>query len=226
MSAPPEILDRVRKLLALAGSPNGHEAANAAARAQALISRHRLETWLAATEERAIDPISDGRETPLEVARKIRKWKRVLASVLAEVNGGMAWIADRGVEQAVCVAASDRDREAVRVLWEALVRRIEWASASANLRSRDAHEAFRIGMAEVIGRRLAEGENEVLAGLEPAALVRIDPARAAHADALDQFVAGHFTTGSARTVRVDSRAFAAGKAAGASIRLPSDKGEG
>ena len=49
MTAPdPALLDRVRKLLALAGSPNAHEAAAAAARAQALVARHQLEAWLEA----------------------------------------------------------------------------------------------------------------------------------------------------------------------------------
>ena len=42
-----DIVDRVRKLLALAGSSNVHEAAAAAARAQELITRHRLESLCA-----------------------------------------------------------------------------------------------------------------------------------------------------------------------------------
>ena len=75
-----KLLDRVRKLLALTESPNVHEAALAAARAQALIDAHRLQGLLDAEEDA---PVVDGRSAPLESGRRLRKWKVVLASALA-----------------------------------------------------------------------------------------------------------------------------------------------
>jgi hypothetical protein len=68
MAAEQAVLERVRKLLALASSPNIHEAASAAAKAQALIERHRLQSWLDAADAEAADPIEGGQDTPLEVA--------------------------------------------------------------------------------------------------------------------------------------------------------------
>ncbi|MEQ1506614.1 MAG: DUF2786 domain-containing protein, partial [Myxococcota bacterium] len=105
-----DVLDRVRKLLALATSPNVHEAALAAARAQALIERHRLEDWLAAEQDSAgdPDPIVHAWHEPLAVARKIRRWKAALASVLAEVNGCVAYTARRGTDEAIVLVGRGR----------------------------------------------------------------------------------------------------------------------
>ena len=87
-----KVLSRVRKLLALAESPNVHEAASAAARAQELISQHRLEAVLeaedAAATQDAADPI--GQET-LETSKRLRRWKTVLAGGLARANGCIAF---------------------------------------------------------------------------------------------------------------------------------------
>lgn len=82
------LLARVNKLLALATSPNVHEAAAAAARAQAMIEAHRLEGLLAA--EREVDDVDDGRDAPLEVSKRLRRFKVVLATVLGEHNACVA----------------------------------------------------------------------------------------------------------------------------------------
>lgn len=218
MRFPSDILDRVRKLLALAGSPNVHEAAAAAARAQALISRHRLEAWLEAQERLDAHPITDGRDEPLEVARKPRKWKRVLAAALARANGCEAWVDVRGKEQAICVIGRQEDRDAVRALWDALVKRVEWLSATEGEgQPREWHEAFRIGVVAAIGEELQVSAGEVRAELSEAALVRVDPRAAAHQEALDRYVAERFGEGRGRSIRVDAQAFQEGRAAGVGL---------
>lgn len=211
------ILDRLRKLLALAGSPNPHEAALAASRAQALVTRHRLEAWLAAeaAEQADPDPITLGRDDPLEIARRTRKWKAYLASVLADANGCAAWIDGRGRQEAICLVGRARDRELVRALWEGLVKRVEWASATAGQgHDRAWHEAFRIGLAEQIGARLREGDAEASAELGSTALTVVDPARAAHERALDRFVDDHLGRGKHRSLLVDAHGLHAGREAG------------
>lgn len=206
------LLDRLQKLLALSGSPNPHEAALAAARAQELVSRHRLEGWLAA--EADPDPITLGREVPLEVARRTRKWKSYLASVLASANGCVAWVERRGREEAICLVGRQRDREVVQALWDGLVKRVEWASATAGAgRDRHWHEAFRVGLAEQIGERLREGAAVAHEALEATALTVVDPARAAHEAALDRFVAEHLGRGKGRSLTVDARGLVAGRSA-------------
>lgn len=219
----PTLLDRVRKLLALAGSPNAHEAAAAAARAQALITQHRLEAWVEAVEEVEVDPdpITGGQDAPLEVGRRVRKWKVALASALADANGCVAWIWARAGEEAICVIGRKRDQDVVRVLWEALLKRIEWASATAGPgRDRAWHEAFRIGAADAIAERLAVTETEAREAFTTGALARIDHRAAAHADALDRYVAEHIGSGKGRALRVNARAYEGGRKAGAEMPLP------
>jgi hypothetical protein len=222
MPSPPSALARVRKLLALATSPNPHEAALAAARAQALIEAHRLQAWLDAErqQEEDPDPIVDARDEPLELGRRLRKWKVVLASMLAEANGCTAYTLERGREQAIVLVGRGRDRAAVIELWGWLVKRIEWLSATHGAgRDRQWHEAFRIGVVDAIAERLRQGNEEARAGLDGAALVVVEPARAAHREALDRVTEG-LRLGAGRAVRVDARAWQRGKAAGGDVELP------
>lgn len=216
------VLDRVRKLLALATSPNVHEAAAAAAAAQALIERHRLEGLLAA-HAAVTGSVTDGREAPLERARRLRRWKVALATGLADANGCLAYTAEdaRTGETLLLVLGRGEDRAAIAALWDWLVQRLEWLSATEGPgRSRAWHDAFRVGAAEVVVARLsavAEGE----AGRVPAeALMRVQSARADQAAAVAAYAEAHLALGPGRALRVDARAYTAGRAAGARVTLP------
>jgi hypothetical protein len=218
----PAALAKVRKLLALATSSNPHEAALAAARAQAMIEAHRLERWL--TAERDVeadpDPITDARDAPLEVARKLRKWKVALASALADVNDCVAYVTSRDDDEAIVLVGRARDREAVVALWEWLCKRIEWLSATHGAgKSRQWHDAFRIGVVDEIARRLDEGRAQATGELEANALVAIDPLRVAHREALDRFVDAHLGLGRGRAMRVDAAAYRRGQGAAAELSL-------
>lgn len=216
MSDLARLLDRVRKLLALAGSPNVHEAALAAAAVQALIDRHRLAALLA---EEVSEPITDGAEAPLERARRPRKWRSVLASALAEANGCLAWSAERGGETALCVLGRADDREAVRALWDWLAPRIEWLSATHGAgRDRAWHEAFRVGAVETVVARLRgqpEGDGEP-------GLVRVQQELVARRAAVERYAEGRLGLRSGRGMRLDARAYARGRAAGAELDLPAE----
>jgi hypothetical protein len=214
-----DVLDRVRKLLALSGSPNVHEAAAAARRAQALIAEHRLEQWLAAETEVAEDPdpITMGSDAPLEEGRRIRQWKLALASTLARHNGCVAWLR-QGKPQGICVVGRQRDRELVSVMWTALVRRVEWLSATEGAgRHRHWHEAFRIGVVDAIGEQLRAGDESQQPGSHATAMARVEPLQVAHREALDSFVAAHFAPGRGRGLRVDAGAYDAGHAASGAL---------
>lgn len=216
-------LSKVRKLLALAGSDNPHEAAVAAARAQALIEAHRLQAFLDAEAEVRSDPdpIVDARDEPLEVGRRIRRWKRVLASVLAEANGCVAYTIDLGRESAIVLVGRARDRAVVVELWTWLVKRIEWLSATQGAgQSKKWHDAFRIGVVDTIAERLRQGAQEARNSFEQAALVRVDPLEAAHRDALDRFVSQTLRLGPGKSIRVDAEAWEQGKDAGGDLDLP------
>jgi len=220
-------LDRVRKLLALATSPNVHEAALAAATAQSLIERHRLESLLeactSAEEEAAADPVSDGRGQPLDKARKIRKWKSALAAGLARNNGCIAYSAPtRDHKTELLLAGRSGDRSAVLALWEWLVPRIEWLSATHGAgQPRAWHEAFRIGAAETIVDRLAAARVDVHAAIGTEALARVEPTCAHRAAAVDRFAEERLRLRPGRTLRVDGQALERGRALGREVGLPS-----
>ena len=206
-----KLLQRVRKLLALADSPNVHEAAAAAARAQALITEHRLERWMQAEAAVRADPITDGRDQPLDTAKRIRKWKGVLANILADANDCVAWIGRNQGKQALYIIGRSEDRDAVTLLWNALAKRIEWLSATEGPgRSRAWHEAFRIGAASAIAEQLQRAAPPETTP----ALTRIDPQRAAHQQALGQFVEQHLSPGKSRPLTVISGAYDSGHRAG------------
>lgn len=209
----------MRKLLALATSPNVHEAAAAAARAQSLIERHRLEGLLAEPTEG--EAVTDGAEAPLERSRKLRTWRVLLAQALAEPAGCVAYRVDGPDGQELRLVGRDEDRESVRVLWEWLVDRIQWLSATeGGRRSKAWHEAFRIGAVETIAERLVLAGQEAREGLAEAALVRVDPKLAARRMAVEDFVATRMSLGRGRSVRVDARAWAKGRQAGKAVPLP------
>lgn len=215
----PRILDRVRKLLAVATSTNVHEAAVAAERAQRLIAQHRLEAWLA-EEHAPTDPIVDARDQPLEQARRLRKWKVVLASCLAEANGCVAYTTSLGRETAIVLVGRAADQAAVHTLWDWLVKRIEWLSATeGHGQPRDWHDAFRVGAAETVGARLRAAVTEPLPEAGAAGLVRLDQALQAHQQALDNFVSERLKLGKGRAIRVRSDGYAQGRAAAAALPL-------
>ena len=211
------LLSRVRKLLALAESPNVHEAAAAAAAAQALIAKHRLAGLLAADVQ---DPITDGREAPLETSRRLRKWKVALAGGLARVNGCVAYTAEYPHETQLLLVGRAADRDAVAEIWKWLVQRLELLSATHGAgKSRAWHEAFRIGAAEVIVSRLAATHQDEQATLPVEALVRVERALADRSAAVDAYAAKSMRLKAGRALRVDAQGLARGRVAGATAPL-------
>ena len=220
MSSDPVLLSRVRKLLALATSPNVHEAASAAAMAQTLIARHRLERWLDAEDAVATDPIEDARDAPLEVARRLRKWRVLLASALADANGCVAYTLNRGRDEAIVIVGRAADRAAIEALWSWLVKRIEWLSATHGAgQSRQWHDAFRVGVVAAVADRLATVADDVRSEQAPGALVRLDPVALAQQQALDRYVSEHLRLGRGRSVTVEAAAWQQGHEAAKKLEL-------
>jgi hypothetical protein len=208
----------VRKLLALAGSPNVHEAALAAARAQSLIDAHRLQGLL---DAEADAPVTDGRDAPLESGRRLRKWKIVLACALADLNGCVAYTDTSGKLKHIMLVGTEADRAAVMALWEGLVRRIEWLSATHGAgQDRDWHDAFRIGAAQTITERLRQGQREDSRQLATTALVLVQQGLARRSERVSDFIRDNLRLKSGRGIRVDPEGYRQGKRAGALLTLP------
>jgi hypothetical protein len=211
-------LDKVRKLLALADSPNIHEAALAAARAQALIDEHRLQGLLAAEQ---VDPVADGRDDPLHTSRRLRRWKVSLAMALAGLNGVVAYTHKQGKFHHIVLVGTAADRAAVQVLWQALVHRIAWLSAThGEGRDKRWHDAFRIGAVQTISARLQRGQQSSRQALSTTALVTVDGRIAARQERVQAFVKERLRLRPGRAIRVDPQAYQRGRLAGADVDLP------
>ena len=124
-----------------------------------MIERHRLEGWLAAEEQvrEDPDPIEDDRDAPLETAKRLRKWKVILAVTLADANGCVAYTLAGAPKSSIVLVGRSRDREVVRALWSWLVKQIEWLSAThGEGHGRKWHDACRIGVVSAVSVRLKE----------------------------------------------------------------------
>ena len=210
-------LDKVRKLLALSRSANVHEAAVAAATAQALIERYRLESLLAAEAAVAADPVD---EEVLEAARRLRRWKTVLAAALAEVNDCLVYRRPPGREHQIVIAGRASDRAAVRSLWEWLVPQLEWLSATHGAgREKRWHDDFRVGAVDTVTDRLRGVAGEEQGRIESTALVRLEPALQARRAAVDSWAEQHLAVRAGRRVLVGASAWNAGRRAAESVKL-------
>jgi hypothetical protein len=213
-----EVLSRVQKLLSLATSPEVHEAAAAAAAAQSLIEKYRLEQYLRADGGIGPEAVEDGQAHPIEVARRPRKWRVLLVCLLAELNGGLGYTMERGGETHVCMVGRRPDRELVATLFAALARRVEWCSATAGPgRSRAWHDSFRIGAVEAIADSLRRRQGEETAALASDLALRIIPEREAARREVDTFAASRLGLSRGRGIRVLPAAFEAGKKAGGEL---------
>lgn len=212
-----DVLDKVRKLLALAESDNVHEAAAAAARAQSLIEAHRLEGILAAEAAVADDPID---ELVLETTKRLRRWKTVLAGGLAEVNGCMSFTREAGRTKELVVIGRAADRAAVGAMWEGLVQRLEWLSATHGPgHDKRWHDDFRVGAVQTVVERLQTVTVAERRTLPAAALVRVEPALAAREAQVQAHVDDQLRLRPGRKISVDPDAWQSGRAAGQRIKL-------
>ena len=186
-----EAVSKAIRLLRLAQSDNPHEAASAAAKAQEIIDRHKLEGISADSAIHNIrEPEEEIRrmENPLEVGegRNLSRWRVALASVLAKAN--QARIYTQG--NAINIVGRPSDAETIRYLYAYLVNEIErLTKIHAKGNGKSWSHNFRLGIVDEIRDRLAEQREATvekikgeIVGLSPGgtgmALVRVDQALA------------------------------------------------
>lgn len=157
-----KLIDRVRRLLRLAESANVHEAASAAARAQELMARHRIEA--ASLDTGGDDDVRDHRDAPLDASKRLRPWKTHLADAIARANGCRIYLHTRGNVRAIVLVGRAEDVSLVRMLFEELVKRVESMTRKHGAgRERSFCNAFRIGMVVTIGERLEAASRDARA---------------------------------------------------------------
>lgn len=226
MSASENILERVRRLLALAESSNVHEAAAAAAKAQELMTKHRIEQAELEVGAVAEEPILV--EDLAAAGRSRQPWRELVANALAECNGCDVYArrvraGRRKWNHSLHIVGSARSSSLVRYMFAYLTREVLrlGEEEARNLRELDGlrtstpwHNSFRLGAAAALSQRIREAHAAAQIGASGTALARIDR------DA--ERVAAHMpkTLNAARPARsTHSAAFLAGVEAGDSISL-------
>lgn len=235
-----KILDRVRKLLELAhNNPNVNEAANAAAAAQELMTRHAI-------GEAMLAPVADTIEEQIEAdllyaqGKKHATWRGILAVAMAEVNQCKVFVTGGDLH----IIGRPSDAATVRWLFTYVVREIErlckeeagwrgnpgrvWcnnfkigAVESVNTRLREAAAAARAAMRREAGASDTMGTGSAIV-LVNNALAKLDK-RSADVRAYGQ-ARFKLRARSASSFRSDNGGREAGRRAGAHIELAPAKG--
>lgn len=152
-----KIIERIHKLLALAKSSNVNEAAVAAAHAQRLIERHRIEQ--AALIDAVQSEISMD-EDALDEGARMAQWKLELAMVVAEANGCRVVVLKDGRYSTINLVGGGEDITIVRALYTWLTTEVQRLARTSKLRGRDRLDAFRLGAITTIEQRLLEATIE------------------------------------------------------------------
>ena len=147
--------DRVRNLLALSKSSNVHEAAVAAAHAQRLIEKYRLE------EVDVHEPESDPwtvalDDNPLDQGARFAQWKLDLAMVVTESNACRIVVFQQGRYSTIKIVGAPTEVEACRTLYMWLCSEIQRLARSSKQRGRASKDSFRQGAIRTIEDALSK----------------------------------------------------------------------
>jgi hypothetical protein len=223
-----KVIDRIRKLLALAKSANEHEAAAAAARAAELMAEHELsEATIRATGGAAAEQIVEAPVDGTSVESRKCAWKLAIAHGAAAAFGVRMWIhggkiVGMGRSSAVqtwsytCAYLYAEVERLTIDGWLTVAASGEaWAHSSRAWKS-----AFRLGAGRVIGLRLLEQAHRKKSApvATGEALVIISRDRAEVEAAFAERTAG-FRKGRAVGKASDAAGYRAGTTAGRDLSL-------
>jgi len=210
------LLEKIRKLLALAGSPNQAEAESAAAKAQELLAAYNLDMAdVLKTGDR-----SEIKEEIFEEGRCSKAWREVLLNGICAVTF-CKMLRGRGSngEYNYSVLGREHCIATARCLYEYLAQAAMRLGRRHGGTTRDIAN-FRMGFAAAIRSRLWIQYEEQIKGREEKALVIQD------SDLIDKMLSVRGVRRvSLRTGRRNSNAYAAGYAAGRDLSLAKQVGE-
>lgn len=158
-----EVLDKIRKLLALAESDNPHEAALALARAQALMDRHRItEAMVGDNGQAAPSEPFEIAQAPLFEGGLVFQWRVRLAMILATPNGCFIYTQRAGKGKQVCVVGKPSQIARVRYLLEFCMAETDrLAAKEAQGNGLTYANNFRLGCVDAIALAIAEERKAV-----------------------------------------------------------------
>jgi hypothetical protein len=215
------IIEKVKKLLALSQSSNAHEAAAAAAKANALIDEYRLSVGQLQDTSNE-DPLTHDQSEPLLQADRAMRWRKTLAQALTKHYGCYIWNNTARRTVYYVVAGRKSDVEVLRYMFAYISLECERITQNqAKGRGRTFAESYRRGFVDgVLSQLQASRATAVKASSDPMALVKLDD-RAKDAEAL---VKGNVRLEKGKKAsysRTDANAFYSGQSAGKALHLGS-----
>jgi len=231
------VIDKVKKLLAMAERGTEHEAAIAAAKAQSLLMQHNIDlTHFNPGDSEAVVEV---REWLLEAMSRRQIWKGNLANAIAETNFCRMWWLGADIK----LVGKEHNVQIARHLYSYLVEAIERATQEALtaarqqgpldfINARTWANSFRLGCAYRLCSRLREQkqrlETEGLPEAKVSVLVCVETYQR-ESEAIAQWMANHniHLAGKIKSqARTCHSGYEAGKVAGDSINLNRQMSEG
>jgi hypothetical protein len=243
-----QIIDKVRKLLALSESPNEHEAALAASKAQAFLEEHQLSMLDIKTEE---GPATSAERLDIDTKSRFELWEQLLFGGLEGIFGvqclqiqrtrgrrtirfkrfviglpedillfkdAYQYLADTVRREGIKAWAKERKAIYGRLVEDGYPKTM--IRDAVNNKSRDFYKAYRAGMASRIIERMKETKAERQQQNTKActALVLVKD------KAIDDYIQGQGWKGQIKASRsrrasLDGFAYRRGRADGGSVRL-------
>ena len=224
------ILHRIKKLKALADDKaNVNEAANAAAMAQKLIEKHRIEEaeLFELTDEEEQEEVGEENLETFNGTNLVR-WRLDLANRVSYHNNCkiISYKGNRrsGKPAKITIVGRPNDVATVRYLFQSLTRDIERLCKLLRPHGggKSWSNSFRVGAVHAIGQKMKEAKAAARVGASTQALVRVDNAM----NAVDAMMK-ELGVGKARkyTHYVDPYAYQAGKRAGKDLNIGTAKGD-
>ncbi len=215
------VLEKVRKLRALATSSNANEAAAAAAAAARLIQAHRLaEAEVEAETGEHEDAVEA--DTPLAEWARVQNWQIRLARVLCRQYGVSSYLQRRAVayRRVVTVQMVGRpsDVSTVRYEYEASVRAVARLARNSSDRN-----SFCLGAVQGIVAQIGRVTEQVVAGASGQTAVVL-ASRIQRADELRDSLHPDLRTRALRSSRVNRDAYDEGRRAGGDLARQSGVG--
>lgn len=142
-----EVVDQVKKLLALGQSDNEHESAAAIGRANALMEEYRI-TAACMAEKKDEEEDVQGWDDPLSTSN--RDWQRHLARVLASANGCSTWISRVQGNASINIIGKPSNVQTVRYLYNYCIKEIDRLAHGQRGNGRNWIHQYRNGCVDAI----------------------------------------------------------------------------
>lgn len=224
MNLPENVLKRLQDLFSLARSEDVNEAATAAAIAQRICAKYRVDAALIAAESQSPEEAVETSE--FFEANRLSTWRKAIAAALLRANGCECFAArKRGKGVTVMAVGRPSDVATVKYLYESLCNQVEWlvqecrknGKISGSKQSND----FRLGASAILKQRIDRESLQTRQQLRDdprykQAMIRLDAVEVA---VRNKMPGGLKREAAPRQRSLDANAFALGVKAGQEVVL-------